>query len=148
MLNVCSFFDYNKVGRQKNKVNQLRRNLHLIKTIGNELRNMRKTKNLQVKDVAQDVGVSSTYISEIERNNKVPSNELIEKMAVVYSMEQKQLYKGFKVMPDNMLYELTSEHGLYDLLYELAENENITREEKDAFYQKVESLYNETFKKR
>ena len=126
----------------------MRRNIHLIRTIGNELRSLRKAKNLHVKDIAEDVGVSSTYISEIERNNKVPSNELIEKMAVVYSMEQKQLYKGFKVMPDNMLYELTSEHGLYDLLYELAEDESITREEKDEFYQKVKELYKDTIKKR
>ena len=125
----------------------MRRNIHLIKTIGNELRGLRKTKNLQVKDVAKDVGVSSTYISEIERNNKVPSNELIEKIATIYNIDEQQLFKGFKVFPDSMVYELTSEYGLYDMIFELSENERITREEKDAFYKKVESLYKETFEK-
>ena len=125
----------------------MRRNIHLIKTIGNELRGMRQLKKLQVKDVAKDIGVSSTYISEIERNNKVPSNDLIEKMATIYNINERQLFKGFKVLPDSMVYELTSEYGLYDIIYELSENESLTREQKDEFYKKVQSLYKETFEK-
>jgi len=125
----------------------MRRNIHLIKTIGNELRGMRQLKKLQVKDVAKDIGVSSTYISEIERNNKVPSNDLIEKMATIYNINERQLFKGFKVLPDSMVYELTSEYGLYDIIFELSENESFTREQKDEFYKKVQSLYKETFEK-
>ena len=126
----------------------MRRNIHLIRTIGNELRSLRKAKNLHVKDIAEDVGVSSTYISEIERNNKVPSNELIEKMAQTYKIDEKDLFKGFNIIPESVIYELTSKYGLYDLFYELSENENITREEKDEFYQKVKELYKDTIKKR
>ena len=125
----------------------MRRNIHLIKTIGNELRGMRQLKKLQVKDVAKDIGVSSTYISEIERNNKVPSNDLIEKMATIYNINKRRLFKGFKVLPDSMVYELTSEYGLYDIIFELSENESFTREQKDEFYKKVQSLYKETFEK-
>jgi len=125
----------------------MRRNIHLIKTIGNELRGMRQLKKLQVKDVAKDIGVSSTYISEIERNNKVPSNDLIEKMATIYNINERRLFKGFKVLPDSMVYELTSEYGLYDIIFELSENESFTREQKDEFYKKVQSLYKETFEK-
>lgn len=125
----------------------MRRNIHLIKTIGNELRGMRQLKKLQVKDVAKDIGVSSTYISEIERNNKVPSNELIEKLATTYNINERTLFKGFKVFPDSMVYELTSEYGLYDIIFELSENESFTREQKDEFYKKVQSLYKETFEK-
>ncbi|WP_268938768.1 helix-turn-helix domain-containing protein [Peribacillus faecalis] len=126
----------------------MRRNVHLIQTIGNELRNLRRSNNLQVKDVAKDVGVSSTYISEIERNNKVPSNRLIEKIAQTYNIDEQHLFKGFNIIPDSVIYELTSEHGLYDVLYELSEDESITREEKDKFYQEVKALYMETIKKR
>ncbi|MGN1387595.1 MAG: helix-turn-helix domain-containing protein [Bacillus sp. (in: firmicutes)] len=126
----------------------MRRNIHLIRTIGNELRSLRKAKNLHVKDIAEDVGVSSTYISEIERNNKVPSNELIEKMAQTYNVDEKRLYKGFNIIPESVIFELTSTYGLYDLFYELSEDESITREEKDEFYQKVKELYKDTFKKR
>lgn len=125
----------------------MKRHIHLIKTIGHELRGLRKEQNLQVKEVAEDVGVSSTYISEIERNNKVPSNELIQKIAQVYNIDEQHLFKGFKVIPDSMLYELTTENGLYDILYELSENESITREEKDIFYQNVKALYHETIEK-
>ena len=125
----------------------MRRNIHLIKTIGNELRGIRKMKDLHVKDVAKDIGVSSTYISEIERNNKVPSNDLIEKMATIYNINERRLFKGFKVLPDSMVYELTSEYGLYDIIFELSENESFTREQKDEFYKKVQSLYKETFEK-
>ena len=125
----------------------MRRNIHLIKTIGNELRGIRQNKNVQVKDVAKEIGVSSTYISEIERNNKVPSNELIEKMADTYHIDKQYLYKGFKIVPDHMIYELTSEFGLYDLFYELSESETISRKEKDDFYKQVKKLYEETFGK-
>ena len=143
----------------------MRRNIHLFRTIGNELRSLRKAKNLHVKDIAEDVGVSSTYISEIERNNKVPSNEtienmwkvgcfygtsneLIEKMAQTYKIDEKDLFKGFNIIPESVIYELTSKYGLYDLFYELSEDESITREEKDEFYQKVKELYKDTIKKR
>lgn len=126
----------------------MRRNIHLIRTIGNELRSLRKSNNLQVKDIAENVGVSSTYISEIERNNKVPSNELIEKMAETYNVDEQRLFKGFNIIPESVVYELTSEHGLYDLFYELSEDETLTREEKDKFYQGVKALYKETIKKR
>ncbi|MGN1401011.1 MAG: helix-turn-helix domain-containing protein [Bacillus sp. (in: firmicutes)] len=119
----------------------MRRNIHLIKTIGTELRGIRTSKNLQLKEVAEVIGVSSTYISEIERNHKVPSNELIEKIAAIYGINEQHLLKGFKVIPDSMIYELTSESGLYDILYELSENEKITREEKDSFYNKIEYLF-------
>ena len=121
------------------------RHIELIKTIGNELRGVREDRRVQVQEVARDVGVSSTYISDIERNIKVPSGELIEKLSEVYGIPRCRLYRGFYVVTNPMIVQLCGSNGLYDILFYLSENDNVSQEAKEAFYIEVERLYIDTF---
>ena len=125
----------------------IKRHLEFFKTIGNELRGIREDKQIQLQEVAKDVGVSSTYISDIERNNKVPSVETIGKLAEVYGLERSRIFKGFYVIPPQMIVELCDSNGLYEILFELSEDETITSAQKAEFYREIEVLYKEKFKK-
>lgn len=49
------------------------------------LRLIRVFHDKKIKDLADEIGVSSGYISDIEKNNKKPSMEIIEKYAKVFS---------------------------------------------------------------
>ena len=123
----------------------MRRHLELIKTIGRELRGVREDKQIQLQEVAKGVGVSSTYISDIERNNKVPSDELIEKLAEAYGVERIRLFKGFRVVPKQMMAELSRDGEMYEIIFKLSENETVTEAEKDQFYAEIAELYKKRF---
>lgn len=45
--------------------------------LGARLRRLRKHRRLTLNDVAQEAGLSSQYLSEIERGRKEPSSEMI-----------------------------------------------------------------------
>lgn len=46
-----------------------------------ELRNKRRLLNISQIRLAKDVGVTNDYISKLERNNKIPSVNLIQKIS-------------------------------------------------------------------
>ena len=47
--------------------------------LGNVLKLLRIAKEMSTKDLAEKMNVSSTYISEVESNNKNPSLEMLTK---------------------------------------------------------------------
>lgn len=49
--------------------------------VGRELRDERQAKGRTLADVAQDAGVSTQYLSEIERGLKEPSSEVLQAVA-------------------------------------------------------------------
>lgn len=49
--------------------------------VGQELRDERHDKDRTLADVAQDAGVSTQYLSEIERGLKEPSSEVLQAVA-------------------------------------------------------------------
>ena len=49
------------------------------KGLGNVLRHLRMVRELSVKELAEKMDVSSTYISEVESNNKNPSLDMLNK---------------------------------------------------------------------
>ena len=46
-----------------------------------ELKNRRKLLKVSQMELAQNVGVANDYISNLERNNKIPSVNLIQKIS-------------------------------------------------------------------
>lgn len=54
--------------------------------IGNALLKARKDNGLRQNVVAERTGLSQTYLSQIETGSKVPSVEVIEKLAKEYNM--------------------------------------------------------------
>lgn len=46
-----------------------------------ELKNRRKLLNISQTKLAEKVGVTNDYISNLERNNKIPSVNLIQKIS-------------------------------------------------------------------
>lgn len=123
----------------------MKRNLNLLRTIGNELRNIREVKDISMKEVAEQAGVSQMYISEIERNKKSPSDELVKKLSDIYKIEEFDLFEGFERIPEVINEEILSNNGLFELLYKIANNPNIGSEEKENFYKQMNSVYDKMF---
>ena len=78
------------------------------KGLGNVLRQLRMARELSVKNLAERMGVSSTYISEVESNNKNPSLDMLNKYSdalevklstiMAFNEEGEQIDYDFKKM--------------------------------------------------
>lgn len=60
--------------------------------IGNVFKLIRIAMDLSVKEVAEQLGVSSAYICEIEANNKKPSMAMIEKYCNFFEISKSTLF--------------------------------------------------------
>ena len=59
--------------------------------LGIKLRELRKSKGLKLKDVANYLGVSNGYISRIERGSSIPSNNTLSILSKLYETNIEQI---------------------------------------------------------
>ncbi len=75
-------------------------------TFGERVRELRKAKNLTLRDVAKKVRVNFTYISKIENQKldfgEYPSEDLIRKLAKVLEADEDELLLLAKKIPEDI----------------------------------------------
>lgn len=75
-------------------------------TFGERIRELRKAKNLTLRDVAKKVKVNFTYISKIENHKldfgEYPSEDLIRKLAKVLEADEDELLLLAKKIPEDI----------------------------------------------
>lgn len=54
--------------------------------IGQALKELRKKKSLQQQDAAKLIGITQSYLSQIECDNKAPSKDVLTKISLAYGM--------------------------------------------------------------
>lgn len=87
-------------------------------TFGEELRRLRKEKNITQSALAAAIGTDFTYISKIE-NGRVthsPSEGVIKKMAEVLQVDEEQLILLAKKVPQNLKNNLVEDNLAVDFL--------------------------------
>ena len=62
-------------------------------TLGTYLKNQREREELKVKDVAERLGVSSSYISQLEKGDSFPSKKQLASLAKAYDVKEEDLVK-------------------------------------------------------
>ena len=113
-----------------------------IKEIGSFLRKQRKKLDLTMKQVAEHVGVSENYISEIERGKgKIPSDEVLSRLANVYHVEELDLFNAFDKIPLGVSSEISRSETLKRTLYDIEKSTELTDAEKDELYEEIRNLY-------
>ncbi|WP_144466708.1 helix-turn-helix domain-containing protein [Bacillus nitratireducens] len=114
-----------------------------FKKIGKTLRLRRRKKGLTLETIANHVGVSFNYISELERGDKqkVPSDDVLTKLAEILSMDEKEIFEGFGKLPNSIVQELEQNEMLLNTLYEIKTNANLTEEDRNALYVEIRNLY-------
>lgn len=113
------------------------------KNIGNILRLRRKRKGLTLETVAEFAGVSINYISELERGTKgkVPSDAILQRLAMILTLDEKEVFEGFGKLPASIVQELESNDMLLNTLYEIKNNPNLTIEDRNKLYSEIHNLY-------
>src|SRR5699024_3487330 len=73
------------------------------KTFGETLREMRLAKNVSLRKFAEKVGVSPTYLSQVEQNNAdPPTAERVQKMAEILGANADELIALAGRVPDDL----------------------------------------------
>lgn len=76
---------------------------------GSELRKLRIAKEISIKHLARDLGISHTYISHIERGKTLPSEPLIRKLAIYFDVNVEDLLLAAGKFPQD-IEELLDRH--------------------------------------
>jgi DNA-binding XRE family transcriptional regulator len=64
---------------------------HRFDAFGGELRRLRRARRLTQYDLANDIDVSPTYISEIETGKRIPSAEIFQRIASTLRLSDQEL---------------------------------------------------------
>jgi transcriptional regulator with XRE-family HTH domain len=62
-----------------------------IKTFGNYIRDLRVKANLTLKEVATMISVDPSLLAKIERSERQPTNDFIERVATLFNADSKLL---------------------------------------------------------
>lgn len=63
------------------------------------LKKLRKDRQLSLKDVANELGVSDSFLSQIENGKRKPSAELIVSIADYYKIQQDPISVSLGIVP-------------------------------------------------
>lgn len=116
-------------------------------SIGEKLKKRRKELGMTLEDVAKVVGVSTNYISLIEREKNVPNDEIITKLAELYKMDLDTLFVGFGKLPTPIVEEIKNSPSLRKILLEISNDSRLTKEQKQNLYERLAYWYKKVIDK-
>lgn len=76
-------------------------------TIGQILRNRRQALGLLLRQVSAYVDIDQAILSKIERNERKPTKEMLDKLSEILKLDKDELLIQF--ISDNIAYEIASE---------------------------------------
>ncbi len=85
-----------------------------IATIGERLRTLREKANLSLRDVASNIGIDTSLLGKIERNERQPTKEQIKQIAAFFKVDGKLLMK--ELLSDQFAYKIIEEEADLDTL--------------------------------
>lgn len=98
-----------------------------VATLGELLRTLREQADLSLKAVASEIGIDTSLLGKIERNERHPTKEQIKQMAIFFKVNEKQLVKEF--LSDQFAYKIIQEEADIDTLK--------VAEEKVSYYKTI-----------
>jgi transcriptional regulator with XRE-family HTH domain len=89
-----------------------------VTTFGELLRALRENANLPLRQVASEMGIDTSLLGKIERNERQPTKNQLKQAALFFKLDEKQLIK--EVLSDIIAYRIIEEEVDIDIL-EVAE---------------------------
>jgi len=85
-----------------------------IKSLGEHLRNLRECQNLTLKSVAESIGIDTSLLAKIERNERQPTKQIIKLVSVFFNCDEKELLNNF--LSDQIAYKILDEEADLSIL--------------------------------
>ena len=93
--------------------------MKLEKTFGETVNKLRETKTLTLREVAEELGIDTSMLGKIEKNNRKPTKQLIEKLATFFDVSNRELTIAF--MSDSIAYQVLTEQEVAQEVLKVAE---------------------------
>jgi len=81
--------------------------IHKLKTFGEMLRELREENGMPLRKLAARLDLDQSTLSKIERSERSPNPDLIEKIAKIFKVNKKELHVNF--LSDKVANELMKE---------------------------------------
>ena len=89
------------------------------KTFGDTVKKLREEKNLPLLEVAEALKIDTSMLGKIEKNNRKPTKQLIEKFANFFKVSDKDLIIAF--ISDTIAYQVMDEEDFASEVLKVAE---------------------------
>ncbi len=93
--------------------------MKLEKTFGETVKKLREDQNLPLREVAEALSIGTSMLGKIEKNNRKPTKQLIEKFAKYFKVNDKDLMIAF--LSDSVAYQIMDEEDLSSEVFKVAE---------------------------
>ncbi len=85
-----------------------------ITSFGEHLRNLREQKGLTLKNVAESIGIDTSLLAKIERNERQPTKNIIKQVADFFKCNEQELLNNF--LSDQIAYKILDEEADIEIL--------------------------------
>ncbi|QEH70050.1 helix-turn-helix domain-containing protein [Cellulosilyticum sp. WCF-2] len=113
---------------------------------GARLRELRKTTGQSIFAVGRAIGVSGSYISQIENGKRPASDSVLVALAELYGVDKNELFGYYGRMTDDAIEKIMDIPALRRLFTKITSKSNLTPEELEAyisdFKEAAQELYN------
>jgi transcriptional regulator with XRE-family HTH domain len=83
-------------------------------TFGEHLRNLREEAGLTLKFVSEQIGIDTSLLAKIERNERPPTKLIIKHIATFFKVDEKDLFNSF--LSDQIAYKIIDEEADLSIL--------------------------------
>ncbi|QEC50970.1 helix-turn-helix protein [Anseongella ginsenosidimutans] len=84
--------------------------MKLEQSFGETVKRLREKKNLPLRAVAEALNIDTSTLGKIEKNNRKPTKQLIDKFARYFKASEKELLIAF--LSDKVVYQVMDEEDL------------------------------------
>jgi len=85
-----------------------------VATFSEQVRTLREEAKLSLREVAEKIGIDTSLLGKIERNERQPTKEQIKQVAKYFKLNEKDLLK--EILSDQIAYKILEEEADLDTL--------------------------------
>lgn len=111
-----------------------------LRKLGNILFDQRMRKDVSTAIVAEEIGVTRQYISQLEKGQKQPSPEKIRLLAEYYSYDEDELFYILGEVPLSITELVKSEIELHHIINDIYKNTNMSDERRKGLLKHIKLL--------
>jgi len=89
-------------------------NKNKITTFAEQVRILREEAQLSLREVAEKIGIDTSLLGKIERNERQPTKEQIKLVAKYFKIDERKMLKEY--LSDQIAYKILEEDGDLDTL--------------------------------
>jgi len=85
-----------------------------VTTFAEQVRTLREDAQLSLREVAEKIGIDTSLLGKIERNERQPTKEQIKQVAKYFKLDEREMMKEY--LSDQIAYRILEEEADLDTL--------------------------------